>query len=365
MRYALVVVLLLHGLIHLMGVTKAFKLANVNALTQPITRANGVLWLVATLLFVTAAVMLLVHKEAWWMAATVGLVLSQYLISTSWQDARFGTIANIIVLAATVIGFAQWRYHNVYRKDVRAALEQANAVATNDVLTENDIRVLPEVVKSYVRYTGAVGKPKVKSFKVEFSGRIRKDEKSEWMPFTSEQYNTLNPAKRMFFMRATMKHLPVAGYHKFDNGKAFMDIRLLSIACVQYETGVEMGVSETVTFFNDMCVMAPATLIDPRIKWLASDSNIADASFTNNGITVTARLSFNDVGELVNFISNDRYAASDEPMKQYPWLTPIKEYRAFNGVKLATDAQAVYRYPDRDLVYGEFQLTIAEYNVTD
>jgi hypothetical protein len=36
-----------------------------------------------------------------------------------------------------------------------------------------------------------------------------------------------------------------------------------------------------------------------------------------------------------------------------------------NGYLLMGNAQARYRYPDRDLCYGTFQLTGLEYNVQD
>lgn len=61
----------------------------------------------------------------------------------------------------------------------------------------------------------------------------------------------------------------MAGFHCFKNGEAYMDIRLLSIFKVEYQSGAVIVTSETVTFFNDMCVMAPAALIDKRIKWFA------------------------------------------------------------------------------------------------
>jgi hypothetical protein len=183
------------------------------------------------------------------------------------------------------------------------------------------------------------------------------------MPFTSEQYNFVNPAVRLFFMKASMKHLPVAGFHSYKNGIAFMDIRLLSLFKVQYQDGKEMGIAETVTFFNDMCCMAPATLIDNRISWTEVDSNIVNALFTNNGITISARLHFNAKGELINFISGDRYADTDDGMKKLQWSTPLKDYKNINGYRLAGYADAVYKYPTSDLCYGNFRLTSIEYNV--
>ena len=168
---------------------------------------------------------------------------------------------------------------------------------------------------------------------------------------------------RLFFMKAVMKGLPVAGFHRFINGDAFMDIRLLSLFKVQYQSGKEMGIAETVTFFNDMCCMAPATLIDQRIKWLDSDDNSVNAEFSNNGITISARLYFNDKGELVNFVSDDRYAAGENNiMKRLRWSTPIKEYREVDGYKLPAYAEAIYSYPEGDLCYGTFNLRLITYN---
>ena len=275
---------------------------------------------------------------------------------------RLGTIANVIILIASIIGYATYSYYNKYQNEVKISLQQKEYFQ-NSVLTETDIQQLPEHVKKYLRYTGSIGKPKVNNFKINFTGKIRKDEQSEWMPFTCEQYNFMETPTRQFFMKATMKGMPIGGYHCFKNGVAFMDIRLFSLFKVQYQDGAEMNLSETVTFFNDMCVLAPPTLIDKRIKWLETGNNKVKASFTNNNITVTAWLYFNDKGELINFISEDRYSA--DAGKQLPWSTPLKDYKDINGYKLMGNGDTIYSYPDRDLIYGTFKLISIKYNCKD
>lgn len=362
LRYLFVFMIILHALIHLMGFTKAYSYASVSQLTQHISKFNGTLWLISAVLFIAGGVMFIFKKEWWWLILLATVFISQYLILTSWQDAKFGIIANAIILLVAIVGGANWNFNNKFISKVNHNLQQTATIA-EDVLTETDMQHLPENVKKYLRYTGAVGKSKVKNFKVEFSGEIRKNEQSEWMPFTSVQYNFLDAASRRFFMKATMKGLPVAGFHNFENGKAFMDIRLLSLFRVQYQEGAEMNIAETVTFFNDMCCMAPATLIDKRIQWLETDENRVNASFTLNDITITAWLHFNEKGELVNFISDDRYAMLDDgSMKQFRWSTPTKDYRDYNGIRLAGGADAVYGYPDGDFVYGTFRLTGVQFN---
>jgi hypothetical protein len=362
MRIAFLVLVIVHGLIHLFGFVKAFGLSDVKQLTQTISKPFGVIWLLAFVFFVIAAVMFAFKTRWWWMFGFIAFVTSQVLIIFFWHDAKFGTIANVIILIVIIIGYGAWSYYGKYQDDVKTGLQQKEYFQ-NSELSETDIQQLPEPVKKYLRYTGSIGKPKVNNFKIEFTGKIRKDEQSEWMPFTSEQYNFMETPTRLFFMKATMKGLPIGGYHCFKNGVAVMDIRLFSLFKVQYQQGAEMNLSETVTFFNDMCVMAPPTLIDKRIKWLEVGSNKVQASFTNNNITVAAWLYFNDKGELINFISGDRYAI--DTGKQFPWATPLKDYHEINGYQLMGNAETIYSYPDRDLVYGTFKLIRIKYNCKD
>lgn len=362
LRIVLSLILLLHGLIHFLGLAKAFHLAEINQLTQPISKAGGLLWGISGLLFIVTALLYLAKIEHWWVFAIPAVLISQALIFGAWQDAKFGSFVNVVALAGAVLTIGTNHYYNIFQTAAKEGLSRTASIQ-QDLLTEEDLLQLPAPVQRYLRYQGAVGKPKVHDFKVEFEGQIRKDDQSEWMTFTSEQYNFMDKPTRLFFMKATMKGLPVAGYHAYKNGAAMMDIRLLSLLKVQYKDGKEMDMAETVTFFNDMCCLAPATLIDPRIKWLESDEHKVKAQFTNNGITITAWLFFNETGQLVNFISNDRYAVGKGGnMEQLPWSTPLRDYRVINGHRLAGAADAIYGYASGDLTYGVFKTTNIMYN---
>jgi len=362
MRIAFFILLIVHALIHLLGFIKAFGLTVAKELTLPVSKTFGVLWLTGFLSFVIVAVMFALRSNYWWLFGLIAIFISQVLIIIFWKDAKYGTMVNVIVLIAAIIGYSTWNFKSKFEDEVSKGILQT-ATIPDSLLTDADLQNLPSQVKKYVQYNGAVGKPKVKNFEVEFTGKLRKNEHSGWMPFSSVQYNFLETSTRLFFLNATMKQFPVAGFHCFKDGNAFMDIRLFSLLKVQYQSGKEMGISETVTFFNDMCCMAPATLIDKRIKWLNDDNNKVKAEFTNNGITITADLYFNDKGELVNFISDDRYAVTeDNQMKKLRWSTPLKDYKEIDGHRLAGYAEVIYTYPEGDLTYGIFSLTHIEYN---
>ncbi len=249
-----------------------------------------------------------------------------------------------------------------YQKEVASGLAQIGN-RTPEIVTEADLAHLPELVKRYIRYSGAIGKPRVIGFKAAFAGKIRKNEQSPWMPFRVEQHSFINESIRLFWMDAVMMHLPVKGFHCFKQGNAFMDIRLFGLFRVQYMDGKEMGIAETVTFFNDMCCLAPATLIDQRINWLKTEDNRVLAEFTDRGITISAWLHFDAEGKLVNFSSNDRYEYIGKGKAlQRTWLTPIKNYRKIGGFILPSEVEVFYKHPEGDFCYGKFEMTDMKYN---
>jgi hypothetical protein len=100
--------------------------------------------------FVAAAGLLLFRHDSWWIYAAIAVLLSQYLIFTSWHDARFGTIANGIMVVAIIISFGTWSFSKQYKGDVATGMHQTALIAES-VLTEKDLQHLPEPVRQYLR----------------------------------------------------------------------------------------------------------------------------------------------------------------------------------------------------------------------
>ena len=350
------ILIILHGLIHLMGFVKAYGYADITALTRDISKPMGIIWLGAAVFFIITAILITFKNDTWIYFGIASIIVSQAMIWTSWQDAKFGTIVNVLMLIVIFFGFFHLNFKNKYKAEVAAALAQTSDIPTS-TLTEEDIKHLPALVQKYLHYTHCVGKPKIHNFKVTMTGKIRGYEVKDWMPLTSEQYNVIPSTTRLFFLDATKSMLPVSGLHSFKQGSAFMDIRLLSMYKVQYMDGKEMDISETVTFFNDLCCMAPGALIDERIKWIETEGNKVKATFTSHGITVSAWLHFNEKGELVDFVSEDRYAANDNGTStRLRWSTPLRDYKEIHGYRLASYAEAIYTYPDGDFTYATFTI---------
>ena len=185
----------------------------------------------------------------------------------------------------------------------------------------------------------------------------------DWFKATSVQYNFYDEPTRLFFMKGKMFGMTIPGYHRYVKAKATMDIRLFGLFPIVKQSGDIMNKTETVTLFNDMCLMVPATLIDKRIQWGPIDSLTTKAIFTNRGISISAILYFNETGQLINFTSDDRTAITD--MKRYRFSTPVTDYKNINGINVPTYGEAIWHYPDEEFVYGKFNLKTIQYNLSN
>ncbi len=364
MKYAFLLVVAVHGLIHLMGFAKAFGLARLEPLRQPIPRPLGLAWLLAASLLLAGAALLLAASRWWWAPAAAGAVVSQVLVVASRGDARFGTVGNAIVLLPAVIaalGQAPWSFRARYEREVAAGLARAPAGAAP--VTEADLAHLPAPVQRYLRFAGVVGKPRAWSYRLRFRGGLRQDPDSPWMPVTVDQHSFVEPPARLVLIEGSRVGVPFAAFHRYVGPDATFEVKAASLLAVVDARGPEMNRSETVTLLNDMCLLAPSTLLDPRIRWEALDPRRVRAGWENAGNAVTAVLTFDDSGALADFVSDDRSRTQDgKSYQRVRWSTPVRAWRDIGGRKLPVDAEATWRLPGGEFTYARFEIMEVEYD---
>lgn len=370
MRLLLAALLIAHGLIHLLGFAKAFSLAELPQLIAPVSPAMGILWLAAAILFIVTAGALFASPHWWWATGFSAILISTVAIIPSWTDAKAGALVNAVVLLAVVVGFIAWGPISLrwaYDDDVERAVAIGGTISP---VGESDIAPLPAPLQRYLRVTGTVGQPRVRNFRARMHGRFRSAADAPWMPFTAEQHNFFDGRfydgrSRLFYMEASRSRIPMQGYHRYVGPDATMQIRMAWVVPVMHVSGAEMTRGETVTLFNDMCLLAPATLIDSTIAWSSIDDHTVDGTFTNAGQTVRARLVFNDAGELKDFWSDDRLRASEDGSRltNLRWSTPVTGYRSFGPIRLEAGGEARWHDPGGEWPYIELVLDDVTYNI--
>jgi hypothetical protein len=366
-RWIVVAVVVVHGVLHLLGAAEGLGWADVPQLTSPIGTGMGIAWLTAAVLVTGTALLLALSVRWWWMVGTVALVASQMMIFTAWTDASAATVPNIVLLLAVVYGYAS-QGPTSYRTEFRHRSQTALArPVPGRLVTEADLARLPDPVAAYVRQSGAVGQAHVTNFHAHISGRIRSGATKRWMTFRGEQVNTYGTDPvRLFFIDATMLGLPLDVLHVFVGPSATMRVKAASLVRMVNAAGPEMDQGETVTVFNDLCVLAPSALLDAPIAWETIDSHHVRGAFTRGAHTVTALLVFNEAHELIDFISDDRFAASVDGRRfvAQRWSTPLRQHRYFGPTRIAATGEGRWHAPDPEgeFTYIEFHVDNIVYN---
>ena len=273
---------------------------------------------------------------------------------------RAGVALIILAVVLAALAWQSQRLPAAFRREVRVELRRSTQPP---LVTEADLAPLPRAVQTYLRRAGVVNHPRVRNFHAEFAAEMRGGPDAPWMTATADQYEFFDPTSRLFFMRASRSGVPFQVFHRYVANAATMNVRVAGLVPVVSLAGAEMTKSETVTLFNDICVFAPAALIEAPVTWVVVDGRTVRGTFTNAGYTVSADLIFDDNGDLVDFRSEDRSMSEGKTMRRLPWATPLSGYRSFGDVRLAALAETRWTEGGVTWAYGRFVLKAIRYNV--
>lgn len=245
-----------------------------------------------------------------------------------------------------------------------AARVRARGAAATDI-PEADLARLPAPVRRYVQVSGGARPGRTGNFQARFRGRIRGGPEAAWMAFTADQVEAFDEPVRLFYMDATRFGVPVQVLHVYRGSTATMRVRAAGLVTLVDAKGPELDRAETVTLLNDMCVMAPGSLADPRIRWQGIDDRSARATFTNGGHSVTAELLFDASGLLVDFASDDRSRASADgrSFEKMRWTTPVRDHRVLGSWRIGSRAETVWHPREGKFTYGEFEIVEMAHDV--
>jgi hypothetical protein len=273
----------------------------------------------------------------------------------------FITLTALILIILFLSRDIQRKFNTIIKKGLNRTAE-----LKNEILTLNDIKTLPALVQSYLINTGVIGKEKVMNLRTvsEIDINLGDDKGNALMKALEYNFFDQKPT-RTVIMKFKTKGLPVYGLDSYTDGNGSMLMEPLGLFKAVDAKGNDMdNKNALVMLFLNMCAVAPATLIDSRIKWTVIDSSTIKAFFNDNLCNISATLTFNNKCELIDFSTEDRYyCPTGKTYQNIRWSTPLLNYRNINGLNLSTYGEAIWHFPDRDFCYGKLTIKEIEYNV--
>ncbi len=361
-RILFALVVIVHGLIHFMGYAKSIRPDSIAQLTLPISKPLGLLWLVAGLLFLGAGALYLMRQESWWAPALFGLLLSQVLIFMVWRDARFGTVANAIVLVGVVLAFASWRFDVMVKNELQALLP--GAFPERQIVKEEIITPLPPVVQKWLRRTGAVGHEAIYTVRLKQTGAMRTDPASEkWFPFTAAQYFTPDPPGFLWIADVqAAPFLTMRGRDKYMDGHGHMLIKVLSLFPVADAMGATIDQGTMLRYLGEIAWF-PTAALSNYLQWEQVDSLTAKATMTYGDLSAAMDYYFNEAGDVVRLEAMRYYDRKDgATLERWAIEAEPGTIKEFDGIRLPSKYSVIWKLKEGDYNWLKLELVEVRYN---
>ncbi|OWW23244.1 hypothetical protein B4Q04_21775 [Zobellia sp. OII3] len=360
MRIVFVLLLILHGLIHLFGFLKAFGLSEFNAIQQPISRPMGLLWLLAFVLFGLTALRYLKPSELWWIFGFLAVVLSQFLIISFWADAKFGTLFNVVVLAVALAGYGSFAFRKKVHRETREMLSQAHSLQKAPVSKEM-VSEMPPVVQKWLLNSGTIGKEPAGTVYLQQDLQMQmKPGQNDWIHARAEQYFTAQPPAFNWSVRLKMNPiLALAGRDKFENGKGEMSIKLFSLfSMVDAKNNAKTNEATLQRYLAEI-VWFPSNALQNYITWEPIDGTSAKATMRYKGTQGSGVFHFDENGNFVKFTAM-RYKDAQDTRPTEWTVTAIKTER-HQGIKIPVELKADWKLGGTTWTWLKVKIRKVEY----
>lgn len=361
MKYIFLALIFLHGAIHLMGFTKAFKLAQIEQLGTDISKISGLVWFIAFLLFVVTGIALLAKIQWWYWLAIVTVVISTALIVSVWKDAKFGIISNVFILLVALFSLLSCAFNKKVTNEISTIMKQADTTKIS-VITKEQLNDLPYPVAKWLNLSGMIGKEKINAVWLSQNIKMKmKPEQKDWNEAVAEQYFSVeNPA---FIWKVKMNMPPfikITGRDKFVDGKGEMIIKMFSLLNIVNEKGEKMDEGTLQRFLGEI-VWFPSAALSQYITWEAIDSLSAKATMNYKGTTGSGTFYFNEQGDFVKF-SALRYKGNETDAQRYEWVLTVKEHSIMNSIKIPTIGEVTWMLENGNWTWLDLEITDIRYN---
>ncbi len=364
MRIALIILIGIHGIIHLFGFLKAFGISDFNAISQPISKPYGIFWVLTFLLFAITVILIFIDSDYWWTTGFSAMIFSQVLIFNYWSDAKFGTIANLIILVSAIIAYSNFSFKNKIAEERKKLFENSQSVSDR-VIDKESISELPFVVQKWLITSGAVGESPISNVHLVQDLKLKmKPDQSEWNYGTAEQYFTVQPPSFNWSIATQMNSiLKVVGRDKFENGNGEMAIKLFSLIPVADAKNHEKVNQATLQRYLAEIVWFPSASLSSYIKWDSSGEYSAKATMEFKGTKGSGEFHFDEKGNFKKFVAL-RYQDSNakEPTE---WTVVATQIEERNGIKIPVECEASWKLESGKWTWLKLKIKDIEYNLKE
>lgn len=198
--------------------------------------------------------------------------------------------------------------------------------------------------------------------KVYISGDFKTDEKSDWMPFSAENYYCISSPE--FVTDATIKTNSftwIRSIESLTEGRGNLLIKFLSSLTISDVQSDELDQSYLIKYLCEAVFFPESLKPSDNLTWKKINNEILLATYKQKQLSVTAKFHINRDNEVFKITTTDKYKTGKTGYQKLPSTILYSDYKWFGNYRIPTRSEVQWNFPDSSFTYGRFIITNVEY----
>jgi hypothetical protein len=266
----------------------------------------------------------------------------------------------VVALATALVVGARISFDRRIAREINSLLADARP-ADRRRIEERDLAPLPDPVQRWLRHSRVIGTAMPTTVLLRQDGQFQMEGKG-WVPFSAEQYFTINPPG--FLWKATFRIAPlvwVAGRDQYRAGQGSIEMRVMSLIPVARASGAGLNQGALLRFLGELQWFPAAALAD-YIAWESVDAHAARATMTCGGVVAAMVFRFDAAGRLAESTAS-RY--NDSRKRNESWINRNDSEQEFGGIRMPASGEARWEYESGPYPYIRWRITGIEHDHPD
>lgn len=244
-----------------------------------------------------------------------------------------------------------------------AARVQAEAGVQDDaVVTEEDLRGLPEPMARYMRFSGALGKKRISSLRLVHSGRFKPGANKPWMPIHGEySITTKRPSFAWYGKVRLVPGISLVAFDSYAFGSGRMLVKAMSVFTIIDDRSRQLSQSAFGRCVAEL-TMTPSFFLDRgRVRCVQTGNDQVRCTVTDGEYSTDADFFINPDGSL-DRVEVMRYFDRGGGNATLERFTGKGSHpKNFSGRVLASKIDGIWNLPEGDLHYVSFDVVSVEF----
>lgn len=254
-------------------------------------------------------------------------------------------------------------YKNSFMKQMEERVDQTKGLEA--VCTKEEIDALPEPLKKYCLYIGLENFEKFQALRTVFTNTkfVFDATSGKELNMNYDLWLFYDVPFRSAYCQSSMYGVPFDGIDysndHLEGGMKGILGKAIKIFDVSNKQGYQAGI---ISWFAESLTFNPSALFSPYVEYEIIDNLHVKVIITSNGVSGTGVITFNELGAVTEFYSDDRQVEKINGIEtSIGWRCEYEDYREEHGILQAHAIRCIKVYPEKELIYFESNNIHVEY----